>query len=201
MDYLIAPECIACDGFTLRSYRPGDGNLLSEAVNDSYEHLAPWMPWAKPHQSDEESEKLVREFRARYLLAEDFVIGIFNTEQTRLLGGTGFHLREGPLSTKSAEIGMFIRQSEAGKGLGTAALKAMLDWGFDAWPWSRLRWVCDSQNLASVRAAEKAGMIKEGLLRGQAAEVGNGRRDTVLFGALRDEWALQLDTSHNAQSH
>ncbi|MDF1756630.1 MAG: GNAT family protein [Verrucomicrobiales bacterium] len=189
MDYLIAPECIACDGFILRSYRPGDGGLLSEAVNDSYEHLAPLMPWAKPQQSVEESEKLVREFRARYLLAEDFVIGIFNTDQTRLLGGTGFHLREGPLATKSAEIGMFIRKSEAGKGLGTEALKAMLTWGFDAWPWIRLAWICDSRNKASIRTAEKAGMEKEGLRRGQAAEVGDGRRDTVLFGALRDNWA------------
>ena len=110
----------------LRSYDVGDGRLLSEAVSESYEHLRPWMPWAKPHQTIEESEKRARQFRGRYLLAEDFVLGIFAPDERRLLGGTGFHLREGPLSTRCAEIGMFIRQSEAGRGLGTRALAALL---------------------------------------------------------------------------
>jgi len=106
MDYLIAPERHESDGFVLRSYDVGDGALLSDAVNESYDHLRPWMPWAKPHQSVEESRKLVRQFRARYLLSEDFVIGVFSANDQRLLGGAGFHLREGPLSTACAEIGM-----------------------------------------------------------------------------------------------
>ena len=47
------------------------------------------------------------------------MIGIFAPDEKRLLVGAGFHLREGPLSTACAEMGMFIRQSEAGRGLGT----------------------------------------------------------------------------------
>ena len=101
------------------------------------------MPWARPQQPIEDSEKLVRQFRARYLLAEDFVIGVFSLDERRLLGGAGFHLREGSLSTACAEIGMFIRQSEAGRGLGTRVLGALLDWGFTEWPWLRLAWHCD----------------------------------------------------------
>ena len=42
----------------------------------------------------EESEKLVRQFRARYLLSEDFVIGIFSVDGRQLLGGTGFLQRK-----------------------------------------------------------------------------------------------------------
>ncbi|MGD8860916.1 MAG: hypothetical protein PVI30_12975 [Myxococcales bacterium] len=87
MDSVVAPEQRACDGFVLRSYREGDGERLAEAVNESYEHLRPWMPWARPHQTAEASERLVRQFRARYLLAEDFVIGIFSADGLRLLGG------------------------------------------------------------------------------------------------------------------
>jgi hypothetical protein len=94
--YLFAPELHNGDGFVLRSYNSGDGSLLSEASNESYEHLRPWMPWATPHLSAEDAEQLVRRFRARYLLAEDFVLGIFSSDQKRLLGSTGFHLREGP---------------------------------------------------------------------------------------------------------
>ena len=189
MDYLFAPERRQADDFVLRSYDLGDGPLLAEAVNASYEHLRAWMPWASPNQSLEDSERFVRRFRARYLLAEDFVIGIFSADGRRLLGGTGFHLREGPLSTGCAEIGMFIRQSEAGRGLGTRVLRALLDWGFADWPWLRLAWRCDLNNAASVRVAEKAGFRLEGVLRGQRAHVGEGRRDTACYGLTKVEWA------------
>jgi RimJ/RimL family protein N-acetyltransferase len=189
VEYLVAPERFEADGFVLRSYDVGHGRLLSEAVNESHEHLSPWMPWAKADQTLEESERKVREFRGRYLLAQDFVIGIFSPDESRLLGGSGFHLREGPLSTGCAEVGMFIRRSEAGRGLGSRALSALLEWGFSEWPWLRLSWRCDERNLASARVAEKAGLRREGVLRGQPAEVGLGRRNTACYGLTRQEWA------------
>jgi RimJ/RimL family protein N-acetyltransferase len=190
MDYLFAPDRLDADGFVIRSYRPGDGRLIGDAVNSSYAHLAPFMPWARHDQPLEDSERLAREFRGRYLLAEDFTLGIFSQDESRLLGGTGFHLREGPLSKLCAECGMFIRADAAGAGLGTRVLRAMLAWGFEAWPWLRVSWRCDARNTASIRVAEKAGMLREGVLRGQAAEVGDDRRDTLCFAALKSEWQL-----------
>lgn len=151
------------------------------------------MPWAKSHQSVEESETRVRRFRAKYLLSDDFVIGIFSVDGRQLLGGTGFHLREGPVSSGCAEIGMFIRQSEAGRGLGTRALRALLQWGFTEWPWLRLAWRCDQRHIASARVAEKAGLRLEGVLRGQRAEVGEGRRDTACYALLESEWAGDVE--------
>jgi RimJ/RimL family protein N-acetyltransferase len=189
MDYLFAPERFETDGIVLRSYDVGDGRLLADAVNASYEHLRPWMPWARPNQSIEDSERFVRQARARYLLAEDFVVGAFSADGERLLGGTGFHLREGALSTGCAEVGMFIRHSEAGRGLGTQILRAVLDWGFSDWPWLRLSWRCDRRNAASVRVAEKAGLRLEGVLRGQRAHVGEGRRDTACYALTKPEWS------------
>lgn len=188
MDHLFAPERFETSEFVLRSYDVGDGPLVSDAVNSSYDHLRPWMPWAKPDQSVEVSEKLVRQFRARYLLSEDFVIGIFSVDGRQLLGGTGFHLREGPISSGCAEIGMYVRQSEASRGLGTRVLRALIQWGFTEWPWLRLAWRCDQRNVSSARVAEKAGLRLEGVLRGQRAEVGEGRRDTACYAVLKSEW-------------
>ncbi len=193
MDYFFAPERYQADGFVLRSYDLGDGPLLAEAVNASYEHLRPWMPWASPHQSVQDSEQFVRKNRARYLLAEAFVIGVFSENGERLLGSTGFHLREGPISTGCAEMGMFIRQGEAGRGLGTRVLRALLDWGFAEWPWLRLAWRCDQNNVASVRVAEKAGLRLEGVLRGQRAHVGEGRRDTACYALTKLEWRDKIE--------
>jgi RimJ/RimL family protein N-acetyltransferase len=132
VEYLIAPDRRAADGFVLRSYEVADGPLLSDALNESYEHLRAWLPWPKQHQTIEESERKVREFRGRYLLAQDFTLGIFSADEQRLLGGTGFNLREGPIS---------------------------------------------------------AGLRLEGVLRGQRADVGEERKDTMCFGLMKSEWA------------
>lgn len=186
--YLTAPERHVAPEVVLRSYHPGDGPSLSEAVNASYEHLKRFMPWAVPHQAVERSEQLCREFRGRWLLASDFVIGIWAPDETRLLGGCGYHLREGPLELGNAEVGMWIRADAAGRGLGTAVLHALLRWGFEDWPWVRLSWRCSSANEASQRVAEKAGMQREGVLRFHDVDADGSRRDTVCYALLREQW-------------
>lgn len=186
--YIVAPERHVAKGFVLRSYQLGDGPRLFEAVNSSVVHLKEFMPWAAPQQTVERSEQLCREFRGRWLLASDFVIGIWAPDESRLLGGCGYHLREGTLDVGNAEIGMWIRADAAGRGLGTAALNAMLHWGFEEWPWVRLSWRCSSANVASQRVAEKAGLQREGVLRSHAFDPDGSRRDTVCYAMLREEW-------------
>lgn len=195
MEQWIAPDQFDAGEFLLRSYDAGDGPRLVEVNVESYEHLRRWMPWATPQQSPNDAEVLVRRFRAKYLLHEDFVIGVFSPDGRRLLGGSGFHLREGLLADGSAEIGMFLRASEAGKGLGTRVLAAMLRWGFSAWHWQRLSWRCDDRNRASMRVAEKNEMRLDGVLRGLKADVGDERCNTVCYGLTKPEF---LTTKHLA---
>jgi RimJ/RimL family protein N-acetyltransferase len=173
----------------LRGYQPGDGVQLAEAVNASYEHLKTFMLWAKPDQSVAHYEERARTSCARWLLAEDFVIGIWEPDGSRLLGSCGFHLREGGLALCNAEIGMWIRVDAAGRGLGTAVLQALLRWGFTEWPWQRLSWRCSSANVASQRTAERAGLQREGVLRSHEVNGDGVRRDTFCYAHLRDEWS------------
>lgn len=186
--YFSAPERHAEPAFILRSYQPGDGAALSAAVSSSYEHLRTFMSWATPDQGIQQSEQKSRESRGRWLLGTDFTIGIWAPDESRLLGGCGYHLREGSLERRNAEIGMWIRGDEASRGLGTAALCALLRWGFSEWPWLRLSWRCSGTNRASQRVAEKAGMQREGVLRSHAIEPDGSRCDSVCYAALRAEW-------------
>jgi RimJ/RimL family protein N-acetyltransferase len=188
LTYVAAPERHAEEGFVLRSYRAGDGPSLSDAVNTSYEHLKTFMAWASPYQSVERSEQKCRECRGRWLLATDFVIGVWERDESRLLGGCGYHLREGALELQNAEIGMWIRADAAGRGLGTAVLRALLRWGFSEWPWLRLSWRCSGANVASQRVAEKVGLQREGILRSHAVDPDGQRRDTICYAVLRDDW-------------
>lgn len=183
----LAPVLRDDDGFVLRPYQPGDGVALREATTESYEHLRPWMLWASPEQSVDEAEATCRRLASTYLLGTDFPLGVW--AESRLLGGTGFHLRCGPLAWKCAEIGMWIRQSEAGSGLGTRVLAAMLHWGFsEHWGWERLIWKCDTSNAASARVAEKNGMTLEATHRSDALAVTGDRRDTHLYVMLKETY-------------
>ena len=161
MEYFIAPDARRTDDFLLRSDMPGDGEKLSKSVTESYRHLKLFMPWAKIKQSREESEELARQFRGRWLLAQDFIIGIWSPDESELWGGCGYHLREGGLETRNAEVGMWINELQSRRGLGTAVLRELIDWGFSEWPWVRLSWRCDPKNEGSIRVAEKVGLTGE----------------------------------------
>ncbi len=182
---LHAPTCCVGDDFVIRAYMCGDESLLSESVTISYDHLKQFMPWAKHTQTIGESQSVIAKAMANYSRTEDFMLGIFSPDETTQWGGTGFHLREGPLETRSAEIGLWIRAEFAHQGMGTRVLSAMLNWGFTAWPWERLTWRCDADNIASARVAEKCGMQLEGRLRGHRRKEDGSRVDTLCYAALR----------------
>lgn len=182
----IPPAEHSAGDLTIRAYRPGDGPALQRAVVDSYAHLRPWMLWARAEQSVAESEAICHTFAGRYLLGQEFTLGIWLGDE--LAGGSGFHLRHGPIDLGVAEIGMWVSAARAGAGLGTRTLSALLEWGFSAWPWQRLVWRCDTRNLASARVAEKGGLTREGTLRSDALAADGSRRDTHLYAILRDEW-------------
>lgn len=180
------PEEHRTGDLLLRSWRPGDGEELNRATVASYEHLREFMEWARPDTSIEDSEGYVRQSRARWLLGEEWGLGVWRGE--RVVGGSGFMLREQPLEHGTVEIGMWVRADEAGRGLGTRVLRALVDWADADWPVHKLTWHCDSRNLASARVAEKCGFQLEGRLREHVPDVaGTGRRTTLLFGLLRSD--------------
>jgi RimJ/RimL family protein N-acetyltransferase len=193
VDYFFAPDRIDLPEFTLRSYEPGDGLLLAESAKRSFDHLRVFLTeWPPDNFDHDAAEQLVRTWRARYLLSEDFRLGIFSPDGKQTFGGTGFYLRGEPYSRRNAEIGMWIDVDYSGKGYATKVLSAMLRWGFKAWPWQRLSWKCDTRNIASMRVAEKAGLQREGCLRQDyPLKDGIERRDTYIYATLRDEWLAQ----------
>ncbi len=188
MKYLVAPDRLDTPDFTIRSYLPCDGPLLAEATDSSFRHLRRFMPWAKEKLSPEEATRLSREFRGKYLLASDFPLAVVTPDGKRLLGSTGFHIEERSVEDRIAEIGMWIRKSEAGNGVGTAVLTELLRWGFSDWPWELIYWRCSTQNHASIRTAEKAGLVREGVLRRRLLVRDEGYHDMAYFSASRNSW-------------
>ena len=179
-----APQAWRDGELLLRSYQPGDGAELNRATQSSLEHLRPWMPWASPDTTVEDSEAFARRSRARWLLAEEWGVSVWRGG--RLVASSGFMLRGRPLEDGTGEIGMWVRADEAGRGLGTRVLQAMVDWADAAWPFRKLTWLCERRNRASARVAEKCGFRLEGHLRehGPAVADPTRRETTLAYGLL-----------------
>ena len=88
----------------------------------------------------------------------------------------------------SAELGIFIGESvEWGKGYGTDAVNAMVDFGFGSLRLERIWLNVWTENERARRAYEKAGFVHEGTLRHDRYE-GGRFTDGNLMSILRDEW-------------
>ena len=82
-----------------------------------------------------------------------------------------------------AELGYMVAPAARGRGVATAMLRALTDWAFAEAGVQRIRLVVDVENPASLRVAERAGYVREGVMR--SVHFKNGRRiDAVLLSRL-----------------
>lgn len=87
-----------------------------------------------------------------------------------------------------AEYGIFIGEESArGRGIGTAAARMMLDYCFRQENLHRVYLRVFASNEQAIRSYEKAGFVREGLLRG----------DVCIDGKYRDiVWMAALNPNH-----
>jgi RimJ/RimL family protein N-acetyltransferase len=113
----------------LRCWQPQDAALMREAAAASKEHLLPFMPWAVNEPESVESKiERIRTFRAKFDRGEDFVYGVFDRDETRVLGGSGLHTRIGE---EGLEIGYWIHKDFIGQGLATELSAALTKVAFE----------------------------------------------------------------------
>jgi [ribosomal protein S5]-alanine N-acetyltransferase len=74
-----------------------------------------------------------------------------------------------------------------GQGLMPEALAAVAEWALAQPGVFRISALCDVENLASARAMEKAGLVREGLLRRRSVHpnIGDEPRDCFLYARVR----------------
>jgi RimJ/RimL family protein N-acetyltransferase len=86
----------------------------------------------------------------------------------------------------SAEIGYGVRGRERGRGFASEALAAVARWALSEGGIQRAWLTANTDNVASVRVAEKAGFRREGTLRRAGCE-DDGLHDLAVFSLLDDE--------------
>jgi RimJ/RimL family protein N-acetyltransferase len=86
--------------------------------------------------------------------------------------------------TATLELGYVVAPAARGRGVATAALRLLTDWAFAEAGAERIELLISVENVASKRVAERAGYVREGVLR--SAYVKPGRRDdTELWSRLK----------------
>ncbi len=171
---------------TIRCWEPRDAPLLADAIDTSLDHLRPWMPWAHDEpRSLEDRIELLRGFRGRFDLGEDFVYGIFGRDEGEAVGGSGLHTRAGD---GALEIGYWIRASSVGHGYGREATAALTRVAFGVCGVDRVEIRVDPDNAASLSIPRALGFSEEGTLRRRLpTREGEPPRDAVVFALFADE--------------
>ena len=169
----------------VRCYNPSDAPMLVESVAESFEHLRPWMPWVynEPEPIEEKIQRL-KIFRGNFDLGQNYTYGIFNPEETKLLGGTGLHTR---LSESELEIGYWIHKDYINQGLVTESTAALIKVAFEIIHIHRLEIHCDPENFASAAIPRKLGFTHEGTLRAKTRFL-DGWSDSMIWGLLEVEY-------------
>ncbi|MEV5297003.1 GNAT family N-acetyltransferase [Amycolatopsis methanolica] len=151
--------------------------LYDDVVNGSRAESRPWRPISpsskdrRLHVDDSVEEHVPFSVVE---LAGDTLVG------TATLWGIDTHNR-------SAHIGLGLLPSARGKGYGSDVVAVLCHYGFVVRGLQRLQIETLADNFAMLRAAERNGFVREGVLRKSAWVMGEFL-DEVLLGLLAHEW-------------
>ena len=145
----------------IRCWNPSDAAALKTAVEASREHLQPWMPWAHEETSLQDQIDRLRQVRAQFDQGQDFTFGIFNRDESLVLGSTGLHTR---LGSHAREIGYWVHVDHVGKGYATETAAALTKVAFVLEGLDRVEIHCDPANLGSAAIPKKLGYPLEATL-------------------------------------
>jgi RimJ/RimL family protein N-acetyltransferase len=167
---------------SIRPYSLNDPPLLFDAATESVNEIYPFMPWCHPNLSVNEVWKWVNDQISAFSAGRQFEFVIV-AKNGRVLGGCG--LNQIDQENRRANLGYWVRTSATRQGVATNAIKELVEWGYQNTNLIRIEIVVSSKNQASLRAAEKAGAVKEGLLRNRILLHGTPH-DAVMFSFVRD---------------
>jgi len=175
----------------IRALRPEDAALRKDAIDASLAHLAALSRRAWISEPLEAHVQHARKCRGQLDLDQDQIFALLDPAEQRYLGEIGLLTRAG---LGARELGYWIRVEEAGKGLVTEAVCAVVRVAFDALGVERLDIRCGVDNLASAAVARKAGFVHEGTLRHRRNRPDESPSDDLAFSMLRSDFEASAAT-------
>jgi RimJ/RimL family protein N-acetyltransferase len=170
----------------IRCWNPADASSLKAAIDANMDYLRPWMPWiTKEPEPLETRIAQIRKWRARFDLDEDYVYGIFNPDESEVIGGTGLHTRQGK---EAREICYWIQQKHQHKGMATEVAAALTRVAFAIDRVRRVHIHCVPSNVKSARIPERLGFLMEGTLRKRLPKASGELEDMMVWTMMDTEY-------------
>ncbi len=180
------PEELTSENTLVRPYRMGDGQQLFEAVDESREHILPWLSWGPSHGTPSDSEELVRRFRAKWDLREYLAVFLADRATGCCVGGSGLHIID--WTVPSFEIGYWLRKSAVGNGHATTAVRILSHLAFELLGAQRVFIRCAAENEASANVAKRAGFLFESRMRNSHRDTLGNLHDGIVLSLIPDDW-------------
>jgi ribosomal-protein-alanine N-acetyltransferase len=173
-------------GVTLRPPHSGDFAEWAALRETSRAFLTPWEPTWPP---DDLTRSAFRRRLKRY--AEDqrgdlaYAFLIFRSDDNAMVGGlTLANIRRGV--AQAGSIGYWIGAPFVRKGYMTAAVRALIPYGFTTLRLHRLEAACIPDNTASIRLLERTAFKREGYARDYLC-INGIWQDHLLYARLKND--------------
>jgi RimJ/RimL family protein N-acetyltransferase len=176
---------LATPRLVLDALGQGDAPALFDCFGDP-EAMRYWStpPWTRLDQAF----AMLSRTRAGFEDRSAIRWALRRREDLGLVGTATLHAIDA--QNRRAELGYMLHRAHWGQGLMGETLVAVLDWGFGPLGLHRAEADIDPRNQRSVRALERLGFAREGLLRERWC-VGDEITDSVLMGLLGRDWVAR----------
>lgn len=166
----------------LRSPEATDAKELFNLIDKHRLFLSKWLPWVDSTLREADTIEYLDEVRLYDKAQQTLTFLIIY--KGKIAGMVDLH--DIMPRIERAELGYWLGESYQGKGLMTAACKAVMDYAFEEWHLNRLMIRVVPENTRSLAIPHRLGFKLEGTLR-QEYNLHGELRDLALFGLLRDE--------------
>lgn len=147
---LLPPAEITAGPLLIRRGVPDDAEALARAVEESLDHLRPWMPWATPESATASMQRT----RLEGGWTDDDHAYLIIDASGAVVGGCGLHRRIGP---GALEIGYWVHVEHIRRGYATTAAAALTRAALALTGIERVEIHCDEANLASAAVPRRLG--------------------------------------------
>ncbi|MGW1893883.1 GNAT family N-acetyltransferase [Streptomyces sp. NPDC002004] len=150
-------QVIELDGVTLRRFN-GEADLaeLFQVIEESLEHLRPWMPWVAEHSLARTSDFLADRAEC-WANGEEYSYAI--VLDGAIVGACGlFRYEETP--DNAYEIGYWLHPSATGRGVATRSARALVEQAFRLAGVDHVEVVHDRANRASRAVPARLGFTE-----------------------------------------
>lgn len=171
------------DGVTLRTPQMGDHQAWSDLRTLSRDFLRPWEPiWPTDDLTRNAFRRRLKRYAREMEQDQAYPFFVFGPDGALVGGVTLSQVRRGV--AQACSVGYWMGRPYAGRGLMTAAMRALTPFVFDGLKLRRLEAACLPRNAASIRLLEKIGFEREGCAR-QYLCIDGIWQDHLLYALLR----------------